>query len=602
MANDLSQPQQLDSSADISDEPLASKSTDRRTVVKGAAGLALGAAVAVKVRPAAAGYHSFNPLLNALQELPADAAPVEKQIYVAPDNVGIAKYLDFYEQVYERPSGASSDVFSEPLVRLDKNFQLQPAAATEWGSSEDGMTWTFQIREGMTWSDGNPVTAADWVKTFQYGADPAHAWDFTWYFQGVIKGWDEAIEGKIPLEELGVKVGADEYELIVETQVPAPYLPAMLLYSNPLSKAALESSGPAYNSNPETAVSSGPFILTEWVQQQHIIYSKNEQYNGTLTVPVNQVKIKLTTPDNFFTMYDNDEVDFTENPPPAAVTAMQGDDEKAKEIYSGVGDFPTWYIFFDVTKAPFDDLKVRQAWSHAVDRDTLKAQVLGPAGTQAYSWLAPGFPASNREGLQDIQKYDPDLGKSLLAEAGFPDGKDFPKQQMWLRAPSPLDKTVAAALGAMIKQNLNIDVELVEKSSEEFTAALNAKPTQILLGYVRYGMDFFDPTNMLSVWKSGGRHSWSNKAFDDGLAEASAFLGDPNERLEMFKDVERILVEDVPGVFVYHGTPVQLIKPWLKGEFLTADENGITAMHWPGYATMSTVTQELYIGADAPER
>jgi peptide/nickel transport system substrate-binding protein/oligopeptide transport system substrate-binding protein len=70
----------------------------------------------------------------------------------------------------------------------------------------------------------------------------------------------------------------------------------------------------------------------------------------------------------------------------------------------------------------------------------------------------------------------------------------------------------------------------------------------------------------------------------------------------MFKDVERILVEDVPGVFVYHGTPVQLIKPWLKGEFLTADENGITAMHWPGYSTTSTVAQDLYIGAEAPER
>jgi ABC-type transport system substrate-binding protein len=602
MANDFSQPKRLDGSAELTDEPLISTSTDRRTLVKGAAGVALGAAVAAKVRPAAAGYHSFNPLLNALQELPADAAAPESQTYIAPDNLAIAKVLDFYEQVYERPSGAASDLFSEPLVRLDKNFQLQPASATEWTSSEDGMTWTFQIREGMTWSDGNPVTAADWVKTFQYGADPAHAWDFTWYFQGVIKGWNDAIAGKLPLEQLGVKVGANEYELIVETEVPAPYLPAMLLYSNPLSKAGLETTGPLYNTNPETAISSGPFILTEWVKDQQITYAKNEQYNGTLTVPVNKVQILLTSPDNYYTMYENDEVDFTENPPPAAVTAMQGDEEKAKQIYSGVGDFPTWYIFFDVTKAPFDDLKVRQAWSHAIDRDTLKEQVLGPAGTQAYSWLAPGFPASNREGLQDIQAYDPEKGKSLLSEAGFPDGKDFPKQQMWLRAPSPLDKTVAAALGSMLKQNLNIDIELLEKSSEEFTAALNAKPTQIPLGYVRYGMDFFDPTNMLSVWKSGGRHSWSNAAFDEGLAEASAFLGDPEERLNMFKDVERILVEDVPGVFVYHGTPVQLIKPWLKGEFLTADENGITAMHWPGYATMSTVTQELYIGADAPNR
>jgi ABC-type transport system substrate-binding protein len=606
MAMDVNRRARFDDSPNNNESKFASTSIDRRKVLKGAAGVTAAAVAGSRLAPAAAapatGHHSFNPLLNALQELPADAAAPESQVYIAPDNVEIAKVLDFYESVYTRPSDAASDLFSEPLVRLDKNFQLQPAAAESWSGSTDGMTWTFKIRQGMVWSDGNPVTANDWVKTFQYGADPEHAWDFTWYFQGVIKGWDDAIAGKIPLEEVGVKKGADDYELIVETQVPAPYLPAMLLYSNPLSKVGLETTGPLYNTNPETAISSGPFILTEWTLQQEIIYTKNEKYDGTLKVPVNKIQIKLASPDTYFQMYENDEVDFQNKPAPSDLTVMQSDPEKAKEIHSGVGDFRTFYIFFDVTKEPFNDLKVRQAWSHAIDRDTLQAQVLGPGGTPAYSWLAPGFPASNRDGLKDIQAYDPEKGKSLLAEAGFQDGKGFPKQQMWLRAPSPLDKTVAAALASMIKQNLNIDVELVEKDSAGYMASLTAKPTEILLGYVSYGMDFFDPTNMLSVWKSGGRHSWSNADFDKGLADASAYLGDPDERIKMFQDVEKILVEDVPAVFVYHETPVQLIKPWLKGEFLTPDENGISAMHWPGYATMSTVTQELYIGKDAPNR
>jgi len=606
MAMDVSKRARSDESPKDEEAKLRSTSVDRRKVLKGAAGATAAVVAGAHLAPAAAApamkYHSFNPLLNALQDLPADAAAPESQVYIAPDNVEIAKVLDFYESVYQRPSAAASDLFSEPLVRLDKNFKLQPAAAESWTSSKDGMTWTFKIRQGMVWSDGNPVTANDWVKTLQYGADPAHAWDFTWYFQGVIKGWDDAIAGKIGLDQLGVKVGANDYELVVETIVPAPYLPAMLLYSNPLSKAALESTGPLYNTKPETAVSSGPFILTEWTLQQQIVYSKNEKYDGTLKVPVTKVQIKLSSPDNYFTMYDNNEVDFTQGPPPAALTVMQGDPEKAKQIYSGVGDFRTWYIFFDVTKDPFKDIRVRQAFSHAIDRDALQSQVLGPLGTQAYSWLAPGFPASNRDGLKSIQAYDPEKGKSLLADAGFPGGKGFPKQQMWLRAPSPLDKTVSSALGSMIKQNLNIDVELLEKDQTGYMASLTAKPTEILLGYVSYGMDFFDPTNMLSVWKSGGRHSWSNADFDKGLAAASAYLGDPAERIKMFQDVEKILVTDVPAVFVYHETPVQFIKPWLKGEFLTADENGVTAMHWPGYATMSTVTQELYIGKDAPNR
>ena len=301
-------------------------------------------------------------------------------------------------------------------------------------------------------------------------------------------------------------------------------------------------------------------------------------------------------------MYQNDEIDFMEGPSPSDLTLMMGDEKTAKEVYAGVGDFPTWYIFFDVTKAPFDNLLVRQAWSHAIDRDLLQQQVLGPNGTQAYSWLAPGFPASQREAIQDIQAFDVEKGKALLAEAGFPDGEGFPKQEMWLRAPSPLDKTVAAALASMIKENLNIDVELLEKDSQGFTAALNAKPTEIPLGYVRYGMDYLDPSNMLSVWKSGGRHSWVNAEYDAKLKEASEFLGSTEERIAMFQEAERILVADVPGVFGYHGTIAQFVKPWVKGAFIEPDANGIVSVHWPGFTTMSTVPQETYIGADAPDR
>jgi len=252
--------------------------------------------------------------------------------------------------------------------------------------------------------------------------------------------------------------------------------------------------------------------------------------------------------------------------------------------------------------APWTDIKVRQAWSHAIDRDLLKEQVLGPNGTQAYSWLAPGFPASQREALQSIQAFDPAMAKDLLSQAGFPDGEGFPSQQLWLRAPNPLDKTVAGALASMIKENLNIDVELLTQDQKTFTDALNAKPTQISLGYVRYGMDYLDPSNMLSVWKSGGRHSWSNPDFDKGLADASAFLGDPAERTKMFQDTEKILVEDVPAVFIYHGTPAQFIKPWVAGDFKAPDVNGIAALHWPGTKTMDTVIEEMYIGSDVPDR
>jgi peptide/nickel transport system substrate-binding protein/oligopeptide transport system substrate-binding protein len=579
------------------DDPLSV--SRRRFIAAGAAAMATGfLATNASAAPLQGGR-----MTTALRQgtPPADAAPAEKQIVIFPADVGTAKVLDFYEQVYQRPFVA--DLFSEPLVRLNRDFEIIPGVAESWEGSEDGMTWTFKLRPGLTWTDGNPLTAADWVATFQYAANPEHAWDFTWFFQGVLKGWDDAIAGKAGVDTVGVAQGADPNELVITTVVPAPYIPAMMLYSLPLSAAALAEHGSGlYNSDPATAVSCGPYVLSEWTPQQQIVYTKNPNYTGTMNVMVEKVINRLATPDTYFTMYQNNEVDYLEEPDPASLTLMMGDETTAKEVYSGVGDFPTWYIFFDVTKAPFDNKMVRQAWSHAIDRDTLKSQVLGPNGTPAYSWLAPGFPASQREALQDIQKFDPAMAKDLLSQAGFPDGKDFPKQTMWLRAPSPLDKTVAGALAAMLKENLNIEVELEEHDSQGFTAALNAKPTQILLGWVRYGMDYLDPSNMLSVWKTGGRHSWSNPEYDAKLKEASEYLGAPEERIKLFQEAERILVEDVPAVFVYHGTRVQFIKPWLKGDFLKPDKNGISAMHWPAYTTMDTVPEEMYVSSDAPDR
>ena len=562
----------------------------RRSLLGGALGLAGSLALAGRLPGASVAAQDA--------ALPDDAAPVDQQVFVMVNDLKLDKTPDFYESVYERLSESAFDILSEPLVRLNRDFEIEPAGALEWSGNDDGTVWTFKLDPDLMWSDGNPVTANDWVRTFQYGADPAHAWDFTWYFQGVIKGWNEAIAGDIPLDELGVRQGADEHELVIETEVPAPFLPAMLLYSNTLSAAALDSAGPLYNSNPDTSVTSGPFKLTEWLIDQKVTFEKNPDYKGNLVVPVEKVVVKLADPATYFIMYQNDEIDYMQYPAPADLIIAQSD--FPEQIYSSVGDFRTYYMFFDVNTPPFDQLEVRQAFSHAIDRDAIKTQVLGPAGVPAYSWLAPGFPAANGEELSSIQNYDPAKAKELLAAAGFADPTTFPKQVLQVRNPTPLVKSVSQATAAMLRENLGIEVEVQDVDQATFMDALTKKPTEIPFGFVSYGMDYLDPSNMLGVWLSGGRHSWSNEQFDKLVKDGASFTGDPAERTKMFQDAERILVEDVPGVFIYHETPVQLIKPWVKGEFIQPDVNDITSLHWPGYTAMSTVPAELYIGTDAP--
>lgn len=570
----------------------------RRSLLKGAAAAGIGSTFAwapgglIDQIMAQTPTDAATPMPLVLAD---DAAPLEQQLYRVTSDPAFAKSLDFYETVYNRAGGA--DLNSVPLVRIDRNFQIIPGAATEWSSNDDGTEWTFKIQPGLMWSDGNPVTAADYIKTFQYSADPEHAWDFTWFWSGNIVNYTEAVDGKVKPEEIGVTQGANELEVVFKTIDPAPYLPAKLLYSMPLSKAALEAHGAFYNNNPATAVSSGPFILEEWVPDQYVTLKRNEAYNGPLVVPIQRIIAKLAASNTVFTMYQAGEIDTMEGMAPADLQLVKADPDLSAQLYQGVGDFACYYLFFDVTKAPFDNLKVRQAFSHAVDREAMHKAIWDTQAIPAPSYLAPGFPASNVEGLQDIQKFDPDMAKQLLSEAGFPDGKDFPKLVISQRGgAAPLEVATVQAWGSMIKDNLGIDNEIQTVDRQAFYDDMKS----IQCGFVSYGMDYLDPSNMLGVWLSGGRHSWSNADFDKAVKEATVFLGDSDERIKMFQDAEKILVTDVPAVFTFFNKPNQLAKPWMKGPALEPDDNGITAIHWPGYATMSTVPEELYIGSDAP--
>jgi peptide/nickel transport system substrate-binding protein/oligopeptide transport system substrate-binding protein len=131
--------------------------------------------------------------------------------------------------------------------------------------------------------------------------------------------------------------------------------------------------------------------------------------------------------------------------------------------------------------------------------------------------------------------------------------------------------------------------------------ALNKKPTEIQFGLISYGMDYLDASNMLGVFKSGGRHTWSNPEFDQLVTDASSFTGDPAERTKMFQDAEKILVEDVGGVFAYHQTPGDMIKPFLKGPALEPDANGVAAWHWPGFSSFSNLLSGVYVSNDVSE-
>ncbi len=539
--------------------------------------------------------------------LPEDAAPLEQQVLVFSNNNTNFRAVDISAAVYARPF--ISDLFAIPLTRLNKDFETIPGAATEWSESDDGLVWTFKLRQDIRWSDDTPLTADDFVATFRYMADPKSAYDFAWYYgkgSGNIKHFDEVVAGKLPVEALGVRKGANDHELIVEVSEPTPYLPRLFLYAMPLQAKALAAHGPFYNTNPETAVSCGPFIVKVF-SPTRIEYVANPKVNPDFAPYIERV-IQIPFP-NSFQAYQAGQIDHTPVGDTASVDIVLNDPELSKQAAPDVGDFRTDYFFFDVRKKPFDNLKFRQALAHLLDRDAIVQFITKPVlARPAYSFLAPGFPAANGEALKDIQRYDPALAKQLYEESG-----EKPERLVLTVRVDPNfpNVPIAQAYADAIKQNLGIEVEVRQMNVKDFMDALLKRDadnqpaeTTIDFGFISYGMDFLDPSNMLSVFKGsnlGGRHTWNDKAYQEILAKASPMREGP-ERLKLWQDAERLLTESCAFVWAVHRTPLNLFKPYVKGSvMLPGRVNTNPGWAWPGFTSMSLAPVEVYIGKEVAQ-
>lgn len=525
--------------------------------------------------------------------LPEDAAPYEMQVlHQLCDSTANQINFSAAVTVYQRIGGGRgmSDQFADWPLDLDVNMQLIPGGFVSWEPAEDGLSWIFHLRPDHMWSDGTPVTANDYVVTWQYMADPANAYDFTWYWQGIIVGWDEAIAGEIPPEELGM-VAVDDLTLQVFTQGTIPYMPKTLHFWPPLQAAALGEPGnwnPDYIIDPETSVSSGPFILKEFVPGDRVVLEANPSYTGPFKPRLREFRCTYGDPNTAFLAFQNHEVDTVDYEflKPSDFEIIADDPVMRENLLMHSGDFRTDYLLFDTYNPPFDDVNVRLAFAKAVDRQAIADNVINVSGVQsvipAWAMLAPGFPAWDAEGeLADIQTYDCEAAQALLADAGYPDGDGFPTQDLKLRNESEGIQNWYVAVAASISECLNIDITVTNMEFSAYMDALLARPTTLTFGGVSYGMDYLDASNLVGLWASTGRHSWRNAEFDSIVEEAGVLVGDPERREQMYKDAERILVEEAGGVFLFWRRLGRIFQPYMAGpECFAPDAQGVSAFHW----------------------
>jgi peptide/nickel transport system substrate-binding protein/oligopeptide transport system substrate-binding protein len=340
-------------------------------------------------------------------------------------------------------------------------------------------------------------------------------------------------------------------------------------FSFVMQKAALEEHGPLYNSDPATSVSAGPYMLDVFQPGERIELVANPMYKGYRQPQLQRLVARYQDMSTAFVSFQNRELDDVgyEVLTPADFEIIQADPELSENYLRHFGDFRTDYLLFDTFNPPFNDLNVRKAFAKAVDREAIVENVFGSIKAMpAYSFLMPGYPASDTEGgLKDLQAYDCDAAKQLLADAGFPDGEGFPTQTLWLRNEGTAMQAVFQAVAASIQQCLGVEIEVSNQDNKVYMDALNAKPTQLQFGAVSYGMDYLDPSNMLGIWISTGRHSWKNDEFDQLVTEASSLTGDMDLREQMFRDAEQILVDDVGGIFINHRWQGTLYQPYVQG-------------------------------------
>lgn len=542
--------------------------------------------------------------------LPADAAPLDKQVMNMPAQE--LKYLTWDASVYSENVG-DNFAWADSCARPDKSSVPQPNACSSWSVSDDGLTWTFNLQKDKVWSDGKPITADDWVFTLQRFARPDY--DFEWFYGMMgIKNWAQVVSGEVAPEELGVKK-VDDYTFTITTDRPTPYLIKLMsdvwVVPQHIVKDRLDDG--TWALKPENWVFAGPYKLEAWDKGKQLVFVANDKYTGPFPPLLDKIVYKFIDPQVRFAAFQNGELDsiggeYTDDLPPSAIAQVMANPELKKELITWP-NFMTYYLFFDTWNPPFDNLKLRQAFSHAIDRDKIVNGPLQYQSTAAYTMNPPGFPGESIAALKDVQKYDPALAKQLIAEAGYPDGKGLPPLKLYTRAAFPALTNAAEAAAAMLKENLGVDIQIQDLDNSTFSDKMrNQKKTgsgDFNFALVPYEFDFVDGSNLLGVWggcepegvtdrgQMPGRHTWYNQEYNKLLCDAGQIFNDEAKRNELYAQAEKILVSDVALVPIYHPINNALVSLDIVGPMF--EPNGAGQITWNRIRFTSRETQ-IYRG------
>ena len=443
----------------------------------------------------------------------------------------------------------------EGLTQYDAELNPIPAVAKRWAYSNKGQTITFYLRDDVYWSDGKKVTAHDFEYSWKRLLAPETAAQYA-YFLFDIKNAAEYNSGKIKdRDEVGVHAIAEDI-LEVTLKKPVVYFPsiATFMVTFPLRQDIIEKHGDSWT-DPENIVTNGPYLLEQWEHEYKLILKANpKHYEGK--PKINEVHIFVVQePTTALTLYETGELDYIELPPVAIPHFKTNPEYRNKPQLRG------YYYGFNVEKPPFDNVLVRKALAHAVNRPLIP-KILKGGEIASSSWIPKGMFAYN-ESIGS--KFNPQKARSLLAEAGYPDGKNFPETTAVFNT-GDVNRLIGEFLQEQWKKHLNINIQIESQEWKVFLSRLDLDPPQIFrLGW---GADFPDPDNFMNLFittSGNNRLQWSNADYDELVALGST-LKKPEEREKVYDRAQVLLTEtDVPIIPLFVSAQNLLVKPYIKG-------------------------------------
>lgn len=446
------------------------------------------------------------------------------------------------------------------LVTLTPELEVVPDLAESWDIDDTGTVYTFHLREDAQFHDGKPVTAQDFKWSLERAANPATRSPVASVYMNDIVGAMDKIEGRADEIE-GVRV-IDDHTLAITIDAPKAYFLSKLTYSTAfvLDQENVESGGRTWTDQPN---GTGPFRLREYRLGEEIVLERNSFYHGEPKPAVQRVRFMLAGGSPMI-MYESGDIDATTVGLADIERVLDPTEPLNEELTVVAPTLSTSYIGLNTNMPPFDDVNVRQALNYAIDKQLLADVVLRRAVVPAKGILPPRMPGYDPE--LNVYEFDVERAEELIAQSKYGSIEDLPDITLTTSGAGAEGGPVSTAVVGMLEQNLGLEVSIELVESAVFLSEVGEASYQSFA--IGWSADYPDPQDFLDLLfhsESATNHTnYSNPEVDQLLEEARVEQ-DEERRMELYHEVERMILEDAPWIPLVHGAEYWLTKPYVRG-------------------------------------